>query len=360
MSDCNTPGREKGRELIFAGVGLALLFLTALPALSVTIDDYRARVARAKEHVSRLLETVARAERGPRETSAENELVGQIKRDLPDSEKIEWPGGLAVTENSWLSQDLDAFLNEDDTTGRAVILTGANERLGAIARSAEELQKAAATDATKDRDKQKLGEILQREEYQKPQEKEESLFARLMRVLEDWLAQVFPRPAAMPAIGGGFGSLKFVLQIVIYSLVIGLLGFLIYRFLPGFARRRASKTKKEKADRVILGERVSGDASASDLFDEAERLALEGNLRAAIRKGYIALLCELSDRKVIGLARHKTNRDYLRDVRKRADLFENMNGLTFDFERNWYGLRPAVQQDWEDFRDRYRQTIARV
>ena len=84
------------------------------------------------------------------------------------------------------------------------------------------------------------------------------------------------------------------------------------------------------------------------------------NLRGAIRKGYIALLCELSDRKLIGLARHKTNRDYLRDVRKRADLFENMNGMTLNFERNWYGLRPTDAQDWEDFKSSYQQTISGV
>ena len=63
---------------------------------------------------------------------------------------------------------------------------------------------------------------------------------------------------------------------------------------------------------------------------------------------------------MIGLARHKTNRDYLRDVRKDRSLFVNMTGLTGSFERNWYGLRPSETQDWEDFRDRYRQTVREV
>jgi hypothetical protein len=97
------------------------------------------------------------------------------------------------------------------------------------------------------------------------------------------------------------------------------------------------------------------------LFGEAERLAREGRLRDAIRKGYIAALCELSDRNIVRLARHKTNRDYLLDVRKtREGLFENMTGLTGSYERNWYGLRTSELTDWEDFRDRYRQTIANV
>ena len=83
-------------------------------------------------------------------------------------------------------------------------------------------------------------------------------------------------------------------------------------------------------------------------------------LRGAIRKGYQALLCELSDRKVIGLARHKTNRDYLRDLRKRTDIIENVGGMTSNYERSWYGLRAAKAEDWEEFRVRYHETIGAV
>ena len=171
---------------------------------------------------------------------------------------------------------------------------------------------------------------------------------------------VFPRANIAPGTPSGFGSLAYVLQILIYAIVIALVGFVLYKFAPFLAGRFGIREKKEKKDRVILGERIASDESSQDLFAEAERLAREGNLRGAIRKGYIALLCELSDRKIIGLALHKTNRDYLRDVRKRTDLFENMAGLTGNFERNWYGLRPSEQGDWEDFRERYRQTIAGV
>jgi hypothetical protein len=80
-------------------------------------------------------------------------------------------------------------------------------------------------------------------------------------------------------------------------------------------------------------------------------------LRGAIRKGYIAFLCELSDRKIIGLSQHKTNRDYLRDVRKKDDLYENMSGLTNNYERHWYGFDAAEEKDWEEFKVRYKQAV---
>lgn len=109
---------------------------------------------------------------------------------------------------------------------------------------------------------------------------------------------------------------------------------------------------------MILGERISAETSASDLFADAEEMARNGELRLAIRKGYIALLCELSDRKVIGLARHKTNRDYLRDVKKRPQLFTSLASMTSVFERHWYGLKETDVGEWETFRETFVQAMS--
>ncbi len=340
---------------------LSFLCLVAVHKVeAATLDEYQQRLSSTGRHIDQLLDSVAKAEIGNRDTTRESGIITQIVKELPETEKVDWPGGSIETANQWLARDLKLFQNEPDAVKRAVILTGINERLAAIGKKIDELKNPAATGPSKDEDKQKLAEILRREEYQKPQAKEESLFQRWKREFIEWLARVFPSPSPMPASGTDFASLKLVLQIIIYALVLGLIGFLIYRFAPFLAGKFGMRAKQKKTDRVILGERIGADESADGLFSEAERLAREGNLRAAIRKGYIALLCELSDRKVIGLARHKTNRDYLRDMSKRTDLIENMNGMTSNFERNWYGLRPSELRDWEDFRDRYKQTISLV
>ena len=352
--------RAKARGCRSAGFVIFLFFAAASQAFAVSPAVYRASLGSAHLHVDQLLETVAKAETGNRDVQRESYLIAQIRREIPETEKVEWPGGSVETANGWLFAELDAFQQEEDSTKRAVILTAINERLASITEKIEELQNPAVSEPTKDQDKQKLAEILRREEYQKPQVKEESMFQKWLREFMDWLARVFPSPAISPGTASGAGSLQFVLQILIYAVVIGLIGFLIYRFAPLLSRRFGGKTGRKKQDRVILGERIGMDELASDLFSEAELLAREGNLRAAIRKGYIALLCDLSDRKIIGLARHKTNRDYLRDVRRNARLFENMTGLTGNFERNWYGLRAAELADWEEFRTRYQQTIADV
>ena len=92
-------------------------------------------------------------------------------------------------------------------------------------------------------------------------------------------------------------------------------------------------------------------------MSEAEALARRGELRAAIRKAYIALLVELGERKIISLAQYKTNRDYLRAVREVEPLYGNVKQLTDSFERHWYGLAQAKETDWLAFRSAYKQAL---
>jgi hypothetical protein len=109
--------------------------------------------------------------------------------------------------------------------------------------------------------------------------------------------------------------------------------------------------------RIVLGERLEPDQTAADLLAQAESLARNGDLRGAIRKAYIALLCELGDRKIVSLAQHTTNRDYLNSVRERVHLYSSMRRLTSSFELHWYGFQPPAENDWNEFRSGYQQAL---
>ncbi|HSK73101.1 MAG TPA: DUF4129 domain-containing protein [Pyrinomonadaceae bacterium] len=324
---------------------------------AATLDEYEEKIHSAQISLAELLSH--ELETDTKEYAEfEREKLAEIRNSLPAQETIEWQGASVETGNQWLLEKLDAFEKEaKDSVKREQILYEISERLDAIEQKLTELENAAESERTKDEDKRKLSEILRREEYQKPGDKEESLFQRLYREFLDWLIQMFPRPNVPEGAASGFGSFSFVLQILLYALILGIIGFLIFKFAPFFAQKFRGREKKEKKERVILGEKLAADEDAQSLFTEAERLAREGNLRQAIRKGYVALLCELSDRKIIGLAQHKTNRDYLRDVRKRRELYENMSGLTNNFERHWYGFDEANEKDWEEFRNGYKGIV---
>lgn len=336
-----------------------VVILITFPALAAaTLTDYQTRLQAARANIGDLLDnTRALPVKGSRDTDFERGVITKIKMNLPPAEKIEWKGTAVETGNQWLHDRVGEFQHEKDPAKRIDILIAIDERLGALVSAVKQLEQAAPTDRTKDEDKQKLAEILGREEYRRVEQKEESLFQRWTREFMEWLAKMFPRVDVPESSGGGFQGLSIILQVLLYTLVIGAIGFIIYKFAPFLFGRYAARVKKEKKDRVILGELISAEESADSLFSEAERLARDGDLRGAIRKGYIALLCELSDRKIIGLARHKTNRDYLRDVRNRSELYDNVNGLTSSFERHWYGFQSAEMSDWDEFRQNYRRAV---
>jgi len=355
---------------------LLFLFSTAMSPLAIsgeTLSKYRADVVNAKLLIQSLTYSDADEEISE-EKYAEREriIVANIRTDFPAGEKIEWQGTTTETNNKWLTDKLDVFdVEAPESPAREAILIEIGERLEAIEQKLDEIEKPVASNRTKDEDKQKLAEILRREEYTKPDEPKESLFQMWWRKLKDLLAGMFPRPdLSAPQEATGFQSLSFILQMILYALVLGIIGFLIYRFapfigllisrfMPFLAQKFKNREKREKGERVILGERLAEGATAQNLFNEAEKLAYEGNLRGAIRQGYIAVLCELADRKVIGLANHKTNRDYLRDVRKERVLYENMNGLTANFERHWYGTDSVEEKDWDEFRQGYKRVTTK-
>ncbi|MCY7375907.1 MAG: hypothetical protein LH472_08025 [Pyrinomonadaceae bacterium] len=323
-----------------------------------TLAEYRADVKASNTLIQNLLYPDDEDSTFDDFAKLERELLKQIRRRIPASEKIEWQGATVETNNRWLVEKLDKFEQTPETDDkRWDVLTEVGERLEAITEKLDELENPAAATRTKDEDKRKLAEILRREEYQKPVAKDESWSQKIQRKIEEWLLKMFPRPNVSPSSSAGFESFSFVLQMLLYALILGVIGFVIYRFAPFFVKQLRGREKREQKERVILGERLAADETAQNLFAEAENLARAGNLRGAIRQGYIALLCDLSDKKIIGLSQNKTNRDYLRDVRRQNELYQNMSGLTVNYERHWYGFDEAEAADWENFRNGYQKAV---
>lgn len=338
--------------------GFSDIALTAIVALLIgagfvpsafasEIDGYLAEVRALRADLGRY------ANASPDELLPLENRIGERLKSI--NRKISFEGTVVETDNRELSALFDAARRsaaERPERTRQMI-----ERLQAIEKKIEEAVAASESRTGKDENKQKLSEILKREEFRKPEPPEESLAESIWKKIEEWLNQQFPRPEMPTGISRGLQPVSFVLQMLLYAVVIGVTAYLLYRFIPFLAKRFGGGKTDEDTERVILGERLADDADSTTLFGEAERLAREGNLRGAIRKGYIAVLCELSDRRLIGLARHKTNRDYLRDLRKDRSLYANVNGLTNTFERHWYGLEDARTEDWEAFRENYRTTL---
>lgn len=335
-----------------AAIGLGLLLVCVPSTRATSITDYLARVNNTLSLIQQL-QSAYEVESDSNPEHFVNSSLTLVRQQMPQHETVQLPGQSISVDNSWLSQALSDFEKSNDWNRRHDMLARIGERLRAIQERLHEMRNASTATTDKEGDKGRLAEILRRAEYiQKAPEASTSdkLLERFLR----WFLGLFPRIKPMQP--GGSRWLGTVAQIFIVGICIAAIALLIWRYGPRFMKGRRQKKAKREA-RIVLGERLEPDQTAADLLAQADALARSGDLRAAIRKAYIALLCELGDRKLISLAQHKTNRDYLYSVRDKMSLYSSMRKLTNSFELHWYGLVPAAESDWNDFRNDYQRII---
>ena len=341
---------KSGRKPAIAVAAVFVFVSWVAGARAVTLDDYRHQVSRARASIQELQAAYEYPSQREQFIAA---TIALVRAELPEQETVLLGRQTVAVDNTWLHKALDQLeKHRGDNARRTRVLGHIDERLRALGERLDEMQDGKPG-AGKDDDKARLAEILRRSEYNK-QPEEGSALNRLLNRFLRWLNSLFPR--AKPLQPGNAMALSKVAQVVVIGLSVAAIGFLIWKFAPRYLRNRRKKKTGREA-RIVLGERLEPDQTSADLLAQAEALARSGDLRAAIRKAYIALLCELGDRKVISLAQHKTNRDYLGAVRDRPSLFSSMRGLTNSFEIHWYGFVPPGEDDWKEFRNGYQHAL---
>ena len=334
---------------------LPLILLVVSIAGAIPLADYRARVSQAALALDSLQSWDEDADETVHAARIASTLSA-VRAALPPTETVEWNGVSQRVDNSWLDEALknyERLLPSDPQS--ADELARITERLQALSERLAEAEGSSSAATRKDEEKARLNVILRRPEYS-DRASQGSAFWRRWEQFKKWLRDLFPR--SEPLAPGKYSWLSQIAQLVVIALALALIAFAIRKLAPWLRGQRAGFKLGKRGARVILGERLSPDQSASDLLAEAETLARAGDLRAAIRKGYIALLCGLGERKVLSLAQHKTNRDYLGAVRDRARLHSEMQQLTAIFENHWYGLAPTTETEWLSFRSGYERVMS--
>lgn len=321
---------------------------------ATTVAQYRERIHRAVLVLNGLSSGNEKADPtadGARATVALNE----VRALLPASDTVVASTGEWLVDNTWLHAALSDYEKAAASPQRADMLRRVTERLQALGVRLTELEDTSPTSAaSKNKNKERLAEILRRSEYQKKQA-ESSALAKLWQRILKWLSDLFPK--STPISSESAVTVSRGAQFFVVALALAVIAYVIWKLAPSFLVRRRSKKSGKRKARIVLGERLEPDQTAGDLLSEAEALARAGDLRAAIRKAYIALLCELGDRKIIRLAQYKTNRDYLRAVRQIPPLHDEMRKLTNSFESHWYGFEPATETEWNTFRSGYHKAL---
>ena len=326
-------------------VVLMVLFVACTTAVAIPLSSYHQNLKQAIGSLEALNKIDEESETDIDEQFAASSKT--IRTILPEKQTVEFEGDVYNVDNSWLHKSLDEL---DNSANRSPQVDEILETLRALEARVAERQIPGQLVSSKEQVKSRLENILKRPEYATGERGSNALF-RLLQDLAKWLESLFPKRAINM---GGSNWLATVVRVVFLAIAALLIGFVLKILLTWFLERseRGTKSKKKKA-RIVLGEKIEPEATSTDLLSAAEMLARQGDLRAAIRKAYIALLVELGDRKLISLAQHKTNRDYLNSLRSVPQLHSRMRGLTESFERHWYGFETANENDWQDFRTGY-------
>jgi len=331
------------------------MILVSLCALRVsaqgrsTVDDYANRLDRAEGSVKEAMERNDKA-------SEVATKMNEVKRLLPVSEEVEFNGATTRVDNSWLHEAIDtAVKTEGDAERRLQLLGEISARLARLRQSVKSAQTAEGR-ASQDQ-RARLDDILARPEYQ-PEEERESTIARWIRRIKEFIGRLlrglFGRSSA-PAPQMGGDGLVMVLRALIFLVVVAAMIFGAAKLVRRFQARQ--KPAKEAEKREALGEEIPEYATAADLFAMASDLARQGEYRKAIRRAYIALLCDLDQRGKLRLGRSKTNRDYLDAMRSEQRIYPTFSVMTLAFERAWYGQARATEEEFHNFVSLYQEAI---
>jgi hypothetical protein len=344
-------------------------------AQKIPAAEYRARVERAVVLLDALAvlerETLAAAAGAMWARAGAAEVLPaervralrEVRALVPQTARVAAEGGGEIeVDNRWTHFQLgryEAQPDDGDDGVRAEDLEAVAGRLRALAARLAEAEELPYAARDKEAEKGRLAAILRGPEFSARDARGGALERLAERIAEEfekaarWVRDLFP--GFGPVQAGPATNLTRVAQVVIFAVAALLIAFAVWKYWG--ARGERVKKPKRRA-RVVLGEHLDADQTAADILADAERLAREGNLRGAIRKAYVALLCELGDRRLVTLARHKTNRDYLSSVRESAPrAYALFRPLTLDFERHWYGLEDATEDDWRSFESACRSAL---
>ncbi|MEO8126160.1 MAG: DUF4129 domain-containing protein [Bryobacteraceae bacterium] len=166
--------------------------------------------------------------------------------------------------------------------------------------------------------------------------------------LMDWYQRIFGgdnRKLDLPDMGGTATGMRFFTIFLTVSLL--LLGaFAIYR---AFSQR--AKPAPAVESRAAAAVDITSEAASADQLPEDDWLRMgrdflaAGDLRLGVRALYLGALANLARRELISLTRSKTNRDYLRELERRARAAPHVLpafvvGVGI-YERTWYGRHAA-------------------
>ncbi|HUT54894.1 MAG TPA: DUF4129 domain-containing protein [bacterium] len=168
-----------------------------------------------------------------------------------------------------------------------------------------------------------------------------------------WLRNLFPKIEPREKPSSGLADLGLILRVLLYALLAAALaigGVMLYRIY----RRRGASAVVVAAQALFAKPDLEDESVTADELPEdkwiayARELAGRGELRLALRAVFLASLAALGQHKLILIAPFKSNRDYGRELLRRAHAEPGLPGVFDDsvaaFESVWYGMHETTRE----------------
>lgn len=191
------------------------------------------------------------------------------------------------------------------------------------------------------------------------------LWTRLVDLVErfgDWLSAILPnRPEKPSSSSSMLGDRRLWLILLPGCAALILLALLRQVIL----RRRQEapakplETTHSRQEPDLRDESVSPEELASSQWSRlGEKLLARGETRTALRAFYFSTLASLAEKELLTVSGYKSNRDYEREVKRRAHFFPGLGSAFCEnvsiLERTWYGMHPAEVETVDRFLTNYR------
>ena len=167
-----------------------------------------------------------------------------------------------------------------------------------------------------------------------------------------WLKRKLPS-FDVPTASGPLGE---VLTAVAYGLLFGGAVYLLARMIAAMAAGGMLRGRSERRRPLVTSAAIGEPDPAAEpdaWIEQARKFAAQGELRAAYRAAFTAILVRLDRIGAIRYERQRTNGEYLRALRAKPSLVQTLRPVVRDFDARWYGPLPVTERDYRRLLDTY-------
>ncbi len=194
----------------------------------------------------------------------------------------------------------------------------------------------------------------------------ESLFDSIksgFKTIGRWLEKLFKWLSPKQQLNSNSGSSGFnwlfAIKGIIVVLAAALIFLLIWLVVRVWMRNQRHNPGEVTAEAMLPTPNIADENVGADQLPEdgwlkmARELLDRGELRLALRAFYLASLAHLASRNLITIAKFKSNRDYEKELGRRAhalpDVMQTFTQNVTIFDRIWYGLHEVNAEMLQHF-----------